>query len=316
MGNNEDMLRDLLAEDQNISLLLSHTLTVLNNTIPSSKDKTIHSTLITKFKSNQTTIDSDLVSYSSLLDNWNKLNTSTSSSQESAFIEVQKSKRAYEQALEDYSTANEASKLSSQTANLRIQQASYGLQSARRNSESLSGLAPVSGTISKKYKKIGDEVSSGEAIYEIVDPNGAEIISFVPSSMAKLIKVGTPVLLSEQEYQVTEVASVPTGIGNKYEVRASVDGDKYQIGEYTTANFILTQPTGLWIPLSAIENRNNKSYIYQVDTQGGLSRYEVFIEKFASNQALLRADELLESKQILRYAKGISINTIIDLNGK
>ena len=233
-------------------------------------------------------------------------------------IELEKSKRAYEQAEQNY-------KLRYQKAVANMQEVSASYNQAKRKLEQMMDVlkqftvkAPKAGMVIYKRNWDGSKMGIGATVNawdNVVAelPDLSEMISktYINEIDISKIKVGQQVKIGidafpEKKFsgKVIEVANIGEQIQNSnakvYEVRIVVNEfDSILRPAMTTKNTILTNviDSVLSIPIEAIFNTDSTTYVYKKDGRSA-TRQQVIVGSSNDNEIIIRAG-LQEKDEVL-----------------
>lgn len=305
-NDNKILLEQWIETSIQISELLGTVLSALNATIPVPSDQATYDSFLSTYEAHRATIDAEIVGLTQLLNTWNQTTSANVFEQEQAYLNVQTAQRELDQEMKEYEAVISRNEVNTKSAQVQLSQAQFALQTAQRNVQSLEGKAPVSGTLAVRNRNVGDEVAVGEVLYEIVDPSGVEVRVFVIADTAKRLRTGMPVQIDGREYEIMAVASVPTGIGNKYEVKIAADPVHLSVGKFVDVEFSIPREQAIWVPLSSVDLREGAAYVWKVKEDTSIERIKVEILQLADSFAKI---EEIEPITIIKNAKGIAADS-------
>lgn len=206
-------------------------------------------------------------------------------------------KTEYEQSAVDHEAQQE---------NVRAQQASVEI--ALKANQDGNILSPISGVITQRTVEPGQTVAVGQTLVEIVNPNQLELKAQLPLEQSQALSVGAEIEFqltgSTKKYQakLTRLSPIADQASRQIEFYATPlqQLPSQSIGAFIEGN--IQQPlavSGLAIPLSAIQNMNQKASVWVVRNQKIIQQpIEILHQDHAQNQAIvkgLKIDDLVST---------------------
>jgi len=250
-----------------------------------------------------------------------------------AKIELEKAKRAYDQAKENYEIQEEQNIAKMQIAESKLRKTKIDLDGLKKLSQEFTILAPEDGMLIYKKDWRGQAVKSGSRIgawdpVVATLPDLSEMLSktYVNEVDIRKVKVGQPVEIGFDAFpdkklkgKVMKVANVgeqkPNSDAKVFSVMIEVFGtDPLLKPGMTTSNKIITKKIddSLFIPLECLHSENDSiTYVYK-NTGRRIIKQEVMIGEANSENILILAG-LEESDQVNLSSQNISKDDPIDL---
>lgn len=225
--------------------------------------------------------------------------------QRQAKIELDKTQRTYDQALENYQLKLEKAEANMAEINTKLRKAQNEYQEMLDILEEFTVYAPKAGMVIYRRDWNGQKMGVGASI-SVWDPVVAELPNltemksrtYVNEIDISKVKSGQPVVIGvdafpDKEYSgtVVEVANIGEQMRNSnakvFEVIIEVNEfDSILRPAMTTKNMIITDviDSVIYVPLECIHSNDSLSYVYK-----GSSKQEVVLGKSNENEIIIRA---------------------------
>ena len=164
-------------------------------------------------------------------------------------------------------------------ANFTFNRAKLAADTARRQLEYTEVRAPIGGTISSRMVKVGDQVTTGTPIFEIIDLDSTVAIIHVPEQYLPKLKRGMDARLISNTYEGQDFEGYVKRISPVVEARAGTikvvvglrDLGPLRPGMWVDVELVLdSKEDALLIPKRAIVYDNDQTFAYKAfsDTNG------------------------------------------------
>ncbi|MHB1328790.1 MAG: efflux RND transporter periplasmic adaptor subunit, partial [Gemmatimonadales bacterium] len=145
--------------------------------------------------------------------------------------------------------------------------------------------APIAGVVSERHVSVGDNVSAGTALFEVVDPNSMRLEAQVPVTAVSLLKLGTPVPFAVDGYPDRQFEGKVTRINPAVDpatrqVRITVglpnSSGRLVAGLFAQGQVGTAQRDGIVVPSSAVDRRGIRPTVTKI-VGGVAQRVEVVL---------------------------------------
>lgn len=170
--------------------------------------------------------------------------------------------------------------------------------STRKHLDDCSLYAPQDGVISMKSVQIGQELSPGTPLCQLIDMKSLHVLFSVPEQEIKAIKpgeIGSAILPSSPDSRLTvKVADkglLANPMGHTYQVRASItdaDGAHLMVGQVAKVSLASTAPQGLIVPTYCVQTMPTGLVVWTV-REGHAYRTPIEVEVYVKNGVLLKS---------------------------
>ena len=197
------------------------------------------------------------------------------------------SKLEYEQAAVDYQA---------QLENIKAQQANVNIaEKANRDGIILS---PLSGVVTQRQVELGQTVTAGQTLFEIVDPNHLEIQAKLSSDMQAALKIGQSIEYNIQGHAekftaiLTRISPIADSASRQIEFFAKPNENiaSFSIGSFVQGNILASNPvSGQRIALDLIQDIQNKPYVWVI-RQNKIEKVNITIleQRYRDNLAVVQ----------------------------
>ncbi len=167
-----------------------------------------------------------------------------------------------------------------------VRSAQVAVEEAQRNLDYTRVTAPISGVITRRYVNVGDFVSTGQRLFEIVDLNSLAAPVYVPDKYLAQLKVGQralvrPTALPGQEFEgyVKRIAPIVEAQTGTVKVTIGFHSPgPLRPGMYATVEIITQVKTNaLLIPKRALVYYEDQLYVYRVRKDLTVERVPVHV---------------------------------------
>jgi len=168
--------------------------------------------------------------------------------------------------LDEARTAVEGFEAQLDAARSRLDDAEYNLERTRITS-------PVAGQVQRRHVSVGDFVSVGEVIYELVAPEALRAILPLPEHLQDRVEIGQTVRLSVPsrpddvvEARISEVRPMVGERSRAIELIVDLDNPgNWRPGGSVTGHVILERHEGIVVPPASLVRRPAGTVVYVVD---------------------------------------------------
>lgn len=160
-------------------------------------------------------------------------------------------------------------------ANAGIRQAQAQVSTASVNVGFRQVTAPIAGTVGEVFVKVGDVVSTGQTITNIVQNDALDLRLSVPSNRLNQLRSGLTVELidpvSRERISTGQINFISPTVDSTAQVvlvkaRFPNSNGNLQNGQYVEARIIWDRGTGVLIPTNAVLQVSGKSFAYVAET--------------------------------------------------
>ncbi len=143
--------------------------------------------------------------------------------------------------------------------------------------------APIAGVVSERHVHVGDNVSPGTALFEVIDPNSLRLEAQVPVSAVASLKVGTPVPFAVDGYpdrrfegKVTRVNPAVDPATRQVRITVGLPNSSGRLvaGLFAQGQVGTAQRDGVVVPISAVDRRGIRPIVTRI-VAGVAQRVEV-----------------------------------------
>lgn len=208
----------------------------------------------------------------------------------------------------------------------RAQRAEIGI--ARESLSDTNLRAPFSGRIARRAIEPGQQVGSGQVVFEIDGTGGVEATFSVTANQRQRLTVGTPVRVRggrAGEAVIAARISEISGRGNAsglFEVTATLDGAPASFSPGSTVDIALPASgggaTGTAIPITAlIPMSSNRARVFVIDPETGeIAARDIVIARLAGDDAIVRAGlsrgDLIVARGVAFLSEGQRVSRLGD----
>lgn len=141
--------------------------------------------------------------------------------------------------------------------------------------------APFAGVVTKKYSEVGETVSPGKPIVDIIQTNPIYVQAEVPASILRqlelnqTVNVSIPDLQLSLEGKITKKQPIANSHTKNYAVEIEIENEQQVIfpGLLAEVELLANKQVGVWVPLQAVINRGeNEPYVFVYDKQSNKVR--------------------------------------------
>lgn len=155
----------------------------------------------------------------------------------------------------------------------QLEQTRAALEIARRKLDDATVRAPIGGSISIKYRELGEMVDIGQPIFRIDDPSILEISVFAPARNYADVEPGKSEVrtdlptASEEKLTVSYRSPVADARLRTFEIKAIVDPPPAGViaGQLVVARIVLEEREGRGVPAEAVIKRGGHDIIFVVE---------------------------------------------------
>lgn len=193
---------------------------------------------------------------------------------ENTRIEFERQKKLHEQQL--------ISEADFQTAEFNYEQAKYQLENAERQLEFTQVRAPIAGTVTQRMVKVGDQVTTGTPIFEIIDLQSTVAIIHVPEQYLPKLEPNMPARMVSSTFGGQVFEGYVKRISPIVEARAGTvkvvvgvkDLGPLRPGVWVDVELVLdSKDDALLIPKRAIVYDNDETFVWKIKQDDkGVSR--------------------------------------------
>jgi len=189
-------------------------------------------------------------------------------------ISTNRIQAAQERVGQAQASVNQAQSVINQ-ADAGIQQAQAQVSSAKVDVGFRQVVAPIAGTVGEVFVKVGDVVSTGQTITNIVQNDALDLRLSVPSNRLNQLRKGLAVELIDPETrkrigtgQINFISPTVDSTAQVVLVKARFPngGGNLRNGQHVEARIIWDRGTGVLIPTTAVLQVSGKSFAYVAET--------------------------------------------------
>lgn len=160
-----------------------------------------------------------------------------------------------------------------QTSEFNYEQAKYQLENAQRQLEFTEVLAPISGTVTQRMVKVGDQVTTGTPIFEIIDLQSTVAIIHVPEQYLPKLEPNMPARMVSSTFGdqlfggfVKRIAPIVEARAGTVKVVVGVqDLGPLRPGVWVDVELVLDSiDDALLIPKRAIVYDNDETFVWKI----------------------------------------------------
>lgn len=192
-----------------------------------------------------------------------------------------------------------------------VEQARASLALAQINLEKTFVRSPISGVVSDIDVRIGQLVGPSSPIFTIESDNILRIDTSLSSEDIKKVKIGDKVVVDGQYSGTISNISPSIGQDGKIEVRVLLDGDVTLVSGLGVSVYFdnstdqqNTEVSEFIVPIEAVFVRNEKTYVYVVDSQSITVEREIEVESLFGDRIVVKSGLSVDDR-IVTYARGI-----------
>lgn len=232
--------------------------------------------------------------------------------------EVRQAEEAVTQASEQLRNARASSMMDSVRkqqvvqADAQLREARARLTQARQALSDASIIAPVDGFVSGRPAQVGQVVSPGTPLAQIVSLNGVYLEGQIPEGEIAKVTTGLQVRVNVASYQnktfegtVVAVRPVADSLGRLFTARIAVNDPSKLLrpGMFADASLVLGRTDdAILLPVDAIISKENKTYVF-VDSGGKAKRIE--IKTGANKDGKVQVFDLSPSERVVLKGKDL-----------
>lgn len=197
-------------------------------------------------------------------------------------------------------------------ADAQLREARARLTQARQALSDASIIAPVDGFVSGRPAQVGQVVSPGTPLAQIVSLNGVYLEGQIPEGEIAKVTTGLQVRVNVASYQnktfegtVVAVRPVADSLGRLFTARIAVNDPSKLLrpGMFADASLVLGRTDdAILLPVDAIISKENKTYVF-VDSGGKAKRIE--IKTGANKDGKVQVFDLSPSERVVLKGKDL-----------
>ncbi|GJG87095.1 MexH family multidrug efflux RND transporter periplasmic adaptor subunit [Gemmatimonadetes bacterium T265] len=158
-------------------------------------------------------------------------------------------------------------------ARAQVASAEAQLANAQRQLGNTNAAAPFTGIVGTRSVNVGDVVSSGTALYTVVDPSGMQLTGSIPADQLSQVRLGQPVSFTVTGYpgrdftgRVTRIAPVADPTTRQVQIIASIPnaGNALVGGLYAEGRVSSDTRDALVVPADAVDQRGVRPVVVRV----------------------------------------------------
>ncbi len=232
-------------------------------------------------------------------------------------LQVEKSKAALakaERELKRQQSLFERKMTTEQTYNdakTEVDQQRLNLNEAMLNLEYTTIRAPITGTITMRAVNLGDQISVGQELFQIINFNSIVARIFVPEKYLPQLKINLPCridspVFGEQSFSGRIRRIAPTVDDRTGTVKVTValaDIGPLRKGMYVNVNLVLdVARAAVLVPKKALVYDNDQTYVYRLEAESRVQRVAV--------------EPVLKNREFVQPAAGISVGDRLVVAGQ
>ncbi len=162
---------------------------------------------------------------------------------------------------------------------------------------------------------IGEQVSPGQTLVELVDTGSLQVATHVSSHAARSIRVGdTAMIDGDVSGVVTAVAGAVSQQSGKVPVKVRITDPEALliVGDFVPVAIEVQAENGsdITIPLTAVKNDTQGAYVLSVNTDNRTERVAVETGSIRDGQIVI-TDGLSDIEQIVEDIRGLTPGTLV-----
>jgi RND family efflux transporter MFP subunit len=191
--------------------------------------------------------------------------------------------------------------------------------------------APFSGNISQRFVHVGELISIGRPLVQLIDTQNLDIKIAAPLSIAPFLKRGSKVMVKWNqtllELPVRTWSQAGDQASRTFDVRLAADGIAMLAGTAVTVSLPKQQPKeAILVPRDALMLRENETYVLTVDDENKAQKISVLVgqgvDRWVSvigaltveDSVVVRGGERLQSGETVRYSSDKKEALVAKLN--
>jgi len=189
--------------------------------------------------------------------------------------------------------------------------------------------APFSGNISQRFAHIGELITQGSPLVQLVDTTHLDIKISAPLAIASFIKKDAKVMVKWQnkliELPVRTWSQAGDQVSRTFDVRLAADGLKLISGSAVTVSLPKqTSKDATLVPRDALVLRERETFVLTIDDQNQAKKVNVLVGQgvgqwvsvsgalWAGDEVIVRGGERLQEGQKVRTDKDLSVTASIN----
>ncbi|MEX2514856.1 MAG: efflux RND transporter periplasmic adaptor subunit [Candidatus Paceibacterota bacterium] len=199
-----------------------------------------------------------------------------------------------------------------------VAQARAGVDAARSQLAKKTIRAPFAGEVTAVRVNIGEYVSPGQTVVELVDADNLQVTTYVSSQEAKRISVGDAVIIDDRfNGRVANIAAAIDTQTGKIEMTIEITDSEAQliVGDFVPVEILAgTRESGQTaVPLTAVKNDSQGAYVLRINNDGVAERVVVETGRISGDSVVI-TDSLSGTIEIIRDARQVTAGTAVKTN--
>lgn len=191
--------------------------------------------------------------------------------------------------------------------------------------------APFSGNISERFVHVGELITIGRPLVQLIDTKNLDIKIAAPLSIAPYLKRGNKVMVKWNQHLIELPVRTWSQAGNQssrtFDVRLAADGIDMLAGTAVTVSLPKQQPKqALLVPRDALMLRENETYVLTIDDEQKAHKVSVLIGQgvdswvsvtgalSVDDSVVIRGGERLQQGAKVRYAEDKKSKLVATIN--
>ncbi len=191
-----------------------------------------------------------------------------------------------------------------------IEDAKAQVALAQKNLSNTNIKAPFDGHLTKRMADVGEYLSMGETVFQLVDTQALEVSLYAPMSVVRFLSIDSEVsvAMAEQSYRLPVRALVPVGdpVSRMIEVRLTVNEQGWITGAPVTVSLPKEKSENtIAIPRDALIVKGSNVFLYRVNDELRAEQLTAKVDKIDGQWVSLHNSIKQGDKVIVRGAERI-----------
>jgi len=191
--------------------------------------------------------------------------------------------------------------------------------------------APFTGNISQRFAHVGELITIGRPLVQLIDTKNLDIKIAAPLSIAPFLKRGSKVMVKWNntllELPVRTWSQAGEQASRTFDVRLAADGIAMLAGSAVTVSLPKQQPReAILVPRDALMLRENETYVLTIDEEKNAQKVSVLVGQgvdswvsvtgalSAEDSVVVRGGERIQSGEKVRYISDMKEELVAKLN--
>jgi len=191
--------------------------------------------------------------------------------------------------------------------------------------------APFTGNISQRFAHVGELITIGRPLVQLIDTKNLDIKIAAPLSIAPFLKRGSKVMVKWNntllELPVRTWSQAGEQASRTFDVRLAADGIAMLAGSAVTVSLPKQQPReAILVPRDALMLRENETYVLTIDEEKNAQKVSVLVGQgvdswvsvtgalSVEDSVVVRGGERIQSGEKVRYISDMKEELVAKLN--